>query len=592
MRPSARVVSLFVLAIGLLCCTPNAAKAQAIEGDLNDDGFVGAQDLQIILSNWGQIVPIGEKSRGDLFPDGFVGLTDLSFLLLSWGQGTIPTPGGDASLGMNLSEIAYFSRELVFVDAVKSARRWVRTNPNGQPFDTGGTVVTDANGWPILQPGQSAQTILLSDKPANYPAGTYTVTFDGSGTLEFDFDASNAQVTGSGTMTFNVGTATDNGILMRIETSNPANHVRNIRVWMPGYDANSPSSFHPDFTSKLAPFGVIRFMDWQQTNGSNVVEFEDMSNGKTFSLDNGDGVALKYMIELCNQLDADAWFCMPHKASDAFVTQFATAVRDGLPNADPDLAIPALEAERKIYVEWSNEVWNVSFPQQKWVTQQSGAKVFADAWFEKWAEEAKKDFDIWAGIFAANPNRLIRVAAGQQANVWVTRRLTEELDAISGDFDAIACGAYFDERHAPFNASTTPQDIIDNAYYETIPNTFAGQYQNHGDLAQQLTNNMGKTIPLLAYEGGQHYTVHGNSSRPYFQAFKDVQTYEHPVQPDMYDAYTLNLEAFNNGGGSLYMAYSFVSKPGPFGAWGHLQFQNETGTQAPKYRALLDFNSE
>ena len=591
MRPSIRVVYLFVLAFGLLFCAPSTARAQPIEGDLNNDGFVGALDLQIILSNWGQIVTPGDLSKGDLFADGFVGFTDLSFLLLSWGNGTIPTPGGDASLGMNLSEIAYFSRELVFVDAVKSARRWVRTNPNGQPFDTGGTVSTDANGWPILQNGQSAQTLLLTDKPAAYPVGTYNVTFDGSGTLAFEFDAGNAQVTGAGTMTFDVNTASDNGILMRIVNSNPGDPVRNIRVWMPGFDESS-SAFHPSFIQKLQPFGVIRFMDWQQTNGSNVVEFDDISNGKTFSLDNNNGVALKYMVELCNQLDADAWFCMPHKASDAFVTQFATVVRDGLPNADPDLAIPALETERKIYIEWSNEVWNVSFPQSKWVTQQSGVKVFDPPWFDIWAEEAKKDFDIWTSVFSGQTDRLIRVAAGQQANVWVTERLTEEIIDAGGEFDAIACGAYFDERHAPFNAGTTVQDIIDNAINETIPNTFAGQYQNHGDLAQQLTNNFGRTVPLLAYEGGQHYTVHGNSSLPYFQAFKDVQTYDDPVLPDMYDAYTANLDAFNQGGGSLYMAYSFVSKPGPFGSWGHLQFQNETGTEAPKYRALLDFMNQ
>ena len=593
MRPNLRVVYLFVLALSLLLCAPSHARAQTtVEGDLNGDGFVGVQDLQIILTYWGQIVTPGDLSKGDLFPDGFIGFTDLSFLLLSWGNGTIPVPGGDASLGMNLSEIAYFSRELVFVDAVKSARRWVRTNPNGQPFDTGGTVTTDAEGWPILQAGQAAQTILLSDKPANYPVGTYTVTFDGSGTLAFEFDASNAQVTGPGTMTFNVNTASDNGILMRITSSDPNNHVRNIRVWMPGFDDNSPSSFHPDFTSKLAPFGVIRFMDWQQTNGSNVVEFSDLPTGKTFSLDNGDGAALKYMIELCNQLGADAWFCMPHKASDDFVTQFATAVRDGVPNADPDLAIPALDNGLKVYVEWSNEVWNVTFPQQAWVTQQSGSKVFDPGWFQKWAEEAKRDFDIWTSVFAGQTDRLIRIAAGQQANVWVTQRLTEELIAAGGEFDAIACGAYFDERHAPFNTSTTVQDIINNAINETIPNTFALQYRNHGDLAQQLTNNLGRAIPLLAYEGGQHYTVHGNSSLPYYQAFKDVQTYEDPVLPDMYDAYTANLQAFNNGGGSLYMAYSFVSKPGPFGSWGHLQFQNQSGAEAPKYRALLDFSSE
>ncbi len=354
MRRSVGVVHCVALAVVVFCCAPAQAAQQ---GDLNGDGFVGALDLQIVLTNWGQVVtPVGDLGQGDIFPDGFIGLADLSFLLVNWGQGTIPTPGGDASLGINLSEIAYFSREWVFVDAVRSARRWVSTNPGGQPFDSGQTVVTDADGWPILQSGEAAQTLLLTDK-AGYPAGTYTVTFEGSGSLAFEFDASNVLDTGPGTMSFVVNVGTKNGILMRIDNSDPGDPVRNIRVWMPGHDANSPSSFHPLFIQKLQPFGVIRFMDWQQTNGSDLVSWSDRTTLDTFSQDTDDGVALEYMIELCNELGADAWFSMPHQADDNFVTQFATMVRD---NLNPGL---------DVYIEWSNEVWNVSFPQHQWVTQ-------------------------------------------------------------------------------------------------------------------------------------------------------------------------------------------------------------------------------
>ncbi len=580
MKRSVRVIRYLALAAAMFCCVP--AHAQPIQGDVNLDGFVGARDLQIVLTNWGQLVTPGDLSKGDIFPDGFIGLSDLSFLLTNWGQGTIPTPGGDSTVGINLSEVAYFSREWVFVDAVRTARRWVSTNPNGQPFDSGQTVVTDANGWPILQAGQAAQTLLLTTK-AGYPAGPYTVTFDGTGTLAFEFDATNVQPDGPNRMTFDVNTATKNGILMRITSSDPADHVRNIRVWMPGFE-NAPSSFHTTFIQRLQPFGVIRFMDWQQTNGSDLVQWSDRTTTDTFSQDNNDGVALEYMIELCNELGADAWFCMPHMADDTFVTNFATMVRE---NLDPGL---------KVYVEWSNEVWNTSFPQHKWVTQESGVGTFGDLWFKKWANEAANDFAIWHSVFSTPTDqtaRIIRVAAGQQANVWVTKNLTDRLkDPVSGEFayDAISCAAYFDHRRAPFDASTTPQDIIDNAINVTIPNDYTRYYQNHGDLAQERTNQLGREILFLAYEGGQHYTVSGNTSLPYFQAFKDVQTYENPGGNGMYEAYLANLEAFDQAGGGLFMAYNYVGKPGPFGSWGHLQFQNETEAEAPKYRALLDFS--
>lgn len=574
-------MSCVALAAVVFCCAP-ALAADTIEGDLNGDGFVGALDAQIILTHWGQNVTPGDLSKGDIFPDGFIGLTDLSFLLLNWGQGTIPSPGGSASVGINLSEIAYFSREWAFVDAVRSARRWTSTNLNGQPFDDGRTIQTDANGWPLLQPGQAAHTLLLVDNPAAYPTGQYVVTWEGTGTLEFGFDATNVQNAGTKRMTFNVTSATKNGILMRVTSSAAApNNIKNIRVWMPTYE-NATSPFHPLFIQKLQPFGVIRFMDWQQTNGSPVVSWSQRTTLSTFSQDRSSGAALENMIALCNELGADAWFCMPHQADDTFVTNFATMVRD---NLNPDL---------KVYVEWSNEVWNVGFSQNKWVDQNAAGGVFSPEFFQKWAAEAKRDFDIWHSVFAGQTERIIRVAAGQQANVWVTRRLTEEITNLGGQYDVISCAAYFDQRKTQFNGSTTVQDIINNAVNDTIPNIYTGYYQDHGDLAQELTNALGRTIPLIAYEGGQHYTVHGNAALPYFQAFKDVQEYQNttPGVPDMYDAYIANMQAFDNSGGSLFMAYSYVRKQDQYGSWGHLQFQNQSEANAPKYRALLEFNSE
>lgn len=58
-------------------------------GDVNGDGFVGQDDLNIILGSWGQHVPSGAVA--DLSRDGFVGQDDLNFVLSQWGQGTLPT---------------------------------------------------------------------------------------------------------------------------------------------------------------------------------------------------------------------------------------------------------------------------------------------------------------------------------------------------------------------------------------------------------------------------------------------------------------------------------------------------------------------
>jgi len=66
--------------------------ASSLEGDLNDDGFVGGDDLDIVRSFWGQNVPSGDLLSGDPSGDGFVGGDDLDIVRANWGQGMPPTP--------------------------------------------------------------------------------------------------------------------------------------------------------------------------------------------------------------------------------------------------------------------------------------------------------------------------------------------------------------------------------------------------------------------------------------------------------------------------------------------------------------------
>ncbi len=75
----------------------------AIPGDLNGDGFVGLDDLDIILSAWNQSVPPANEAA-DPSGDGFVGLDDLDIVLNNWNAGTppaaaVPEPASLALIG-------------------------------------------------------------------------------------------------------------------------------------------------------------------------------------------------------------------------------------------------------------------------------------------------------------------------------------------------------------------------------------------------------------------------------------------------------------------------------------------------------------
>ena len=65
-----------------------------LTGDLNGDGFVGVDDLNIVLVNWNQSVTPGDLASGDPTGEGFVGVDDLNIVLVNWNNGTPPTAGG------------------------------------------------------------------------------------------------------------------------------------------------------------------------------------------------------------------------------------------------------------------------------------------------------------------------------------------------------------------------------------------------------------------------------------------------------------------------------------------------------------------
>ena len=79
--------------------------AGTLVGDLDGDGFVGIDDLNIVLSNWNQNVPPGDP-LADPSGDGFVGIDDLNTVLGNWNAGTppgsaaVPEPGTLALLGI------------------------------------------------------------------------------------------------------------------------------------------------------------------------------------------------------------------------------------------------------------------------------------------------------------------------------------------------------------------------------------------------------------------------------------------------------------------------------------------------------------
>lgn len=199
--------------------------------------------------------------------------------VLSFAAGVIALPSGDRAeaqtapdpvpLGVNLAFFKDWSTELPLVDVFHSSREWIPSAIGSAEWDSGVAVPTDANGWPLEipydnggNPPQIVKTRVLHAQMTPYPTGAYTLIFEGDGVVTLDLDAFGV-FEGGGSYPFQVTTPTDEGLLLTIERSNPADPVRNIHVILPGH-ANTwqTQPFNPLFLDAISPFSVLRFMDW------------------------------------------------------------------------------------------------------------------------------------------------------------------------------------------------------------------------------------------------------------------------------------------------------------------------------------------
>lgn len=477
----------------------------------------------------------------------------------------VDTSDGRVPMGINLANVTDWSTAWPFVDVFKHSRGWIAQRADGSEWDTGERLETTPEGWPLLKPGQAAGTLMLRDMSPHYPEGRYVCTYEGEGEIEFRF-AARVVKREPGRIELDVRHA-DGGIYLKIVRSARHDPVRNIKVWMPGFEG-AESPFHPLWLERLRPFRVIRFMDWQRTNSDQAARWADRTTPDSVRQSTDRGVAIEYMVACVNELGADPWFCMPHRADEEYVRGFAELVKR------------TVHADATVYVEYSNEVWNGMFPSHRHVRAIAEREGLQHP--EATAEEARRVFRIWREVFADEPERVVRVVAGQHYNPRVAEAMCERLD---GEFDAVSCAAYFnfrDEDARSFGARTTAEDLLRSARKE-LEERGIPLLRRHADLAARWSERTGREIRLVAYEGGQHFSAWGKTDLPYYDAMREAQT--HPM---MVDCYERLFDAWDAMGGGEFCAFSSIGNWGRWGYWGHLEYQDQPVGDAPKYGVLVE----
>ena len=473
-------------------------------------------------------------------------------------------------LGLNLSGVACWSTEFPFADAFRQSMPWV-SQQKGKGWALGGPLALDSHGnVRSLEPGQFAETLLFPDTNGKYPGGRYLARWDGDGELEFSGTAKRVAPEGRfDTRRAVVEVAPGDGpISIRVTKTDPENPLRNIRFRFPD---TGEATFHPKFLANCAGFEAIRFMDWGSTNNSKIRDWKDRPTPDD-AAQSRNGVAIELQIELANALKADAWFCVPHLATDDYVARMVALIRD------------TLDADRRAYIEYSNETWNGIFEQARYCQERGKSLgLSADAYEAQLRYSSQRSVEIFAIASKVLPaKRLVRVLAAHGANPRTGSTALDWQKAYESA-DAIAIAPYFGN---DYGSPKRIGDVVKMKTPDLLEGCRASIRANrefltaYGELAKK------RKLSLLAYESGQHLAGFGGAENDE-SLTKSLQAANR--DPGMKDLYLEDFKSWQDAGGGLNCVFSSVGRYSKWGSWGLKEYQDQPGDTAPKYRAVREW---
>lgn len=509
----------------------------------------------------------------------------------------------EQALGINLNTLNYYSTQWVFVDVAKQGSEWIILDSNGNRVRVAAEdkkyIPVDESGYPLevpfVSPDGTPQRVRMITCDSSYPSGDYLVLFDGEGEIRIWGRDLTYRQESPGRYIVTLGGKHER-INIDINKSTLGNHIRNLRVIMPGFHDNYEEQvFHPLFLERLQGFKVIRMVNLMKANGNQIVKWEDRTKPNDYTqAKESFGIAPEYMAELVNRTEADIWINIPHQADDNYVKMLA------------ELLYYRLDSNKKIYVEYSNELWNRLFPQTRWLYSVSceNPETFVAATsegdnlkcnqqlasFNFHVKRIAEIADIFAEVFTKEfDDRIVITVASQSAVPWKAEKLLQlfsdpNLNPKGYQPDALAIAPYFG--HSIRKSETeeilekmTVEQILDRSEEQMVKGTFA-KMREHKAIADDYN------IPLVAYEGGQHLSLPMRYRQNKTLVEKMIAANRSPRMGDLHRKYYKYW--FDEVKGGIFAHYAYVREPGQGGSWGALETQDQLITEAPKYEALLD----
>lgn len=533
--------------------------------------------------------PVGEAPLGTKY------LVDSSgnYLTETDGDHLVASTDGSQSasasgmLGTNIEDISdYSSSNWATINVFKASRPFL-SGQAGQFYDNR-PLTLDSDGYPTsLLAGQKAQSIIFLN--AGYPTGNYVMTWVGSGTFEIYSPIPGYSVvsTAANRIVFGVPNSTSDGVFIAITATTPGNHVRDIKIKHSSHEFNN-EIWHPDFINSVNYYSTLRFMDLQRTNFSPISTWAQRAKLTSAHWSTEAGVPVEALVDLANKAGANPWFCMPHLATNDFVTQFATIVEANL------------SSELKPYVECSNEVWNFQFDQAQYAVQQAAANTArylndGAGWIHWHSARTREMHNLWSAVYGGT-SRFVRVIGTQAAQSYLLMKACS-FEGNGAHFDVAAIGPYFgiymgwwgeaDGGLAHITVNQT-EDQIMTTIETTQMNQVIGWISSCLDVANDYD------LGLVAYEGGQHLVAIGTSGNSTTDATLDAKLVGVQDNPRMGAFYTQYLNVWKSMvPDGLFCHFLNAGGWGHYGSWGARErLSDPIDASEPKALALYNFALE